>query len=205
MKISSIFSLFFLVFSPFLHSVNEESGFSGGSKYRENIAQIVDMVLQDGYSHGLSRLTDIERVQVLEKIINDREIESFFVDFMSKKMQLEQSYNTLTVMAEKADYIKDVSILSFVASAALLNLYFGGLIETGKAKLSFKNILLCSSSLSGLSTVIAYFLGYKYQEEKTNFVENNDFALMKENESAINNLLINRIVNAIHQVVDSRA
>jgi hypothetical protein len=199
----------FLVFSFFglIGSSFDETSFSPAyvSKYSESITQIVDMVLQDGYSHGMSQLNEEERKQVLAKIISDEEIKEFFIQFMIKKVNLEKEYSSLLVFSERAESLKNNSLISFVLFSSLLNLYFGDLLSFERSRqLIVKNSLIFGSLVSGVFFLISGFFENQYKEKKKYFSENVEFLAVKEDESTINHLLITKIISVVNQVVDAR-
>lgn len=175
------------------------------SKYIESITQIVDMVLQDGYNHGMSHLNEEEREQVLVKIVSDDEIKNFFIQFMAKKVNLEKEYSSLLVSFERTESLKNNSLILFVLSSSLLNLYFSNwLISEEHRKLIAKNFLVFTSLVSGIVVFISGFLENQYKERKKNFSENVEFLGIKEDEAIMNNLLITKIISVVNQIVASR-
>lgn len=202
--------IFFLVFFSFFGmncDALDDASFSPAylSKYTESITQIVDMVLQDGYSHGMSHLNEEERKQVLVKIVSDDEIKNFFIQFMAKKVNLEKEYSSLLVSSERTESLKNNSLVLFVLSSSLLNLYFGNWLTSEQhRKLLAKNFLVFTSFVSGIVVFISGFLENQYKEKKKYFSENAEFLGIKDDEATINHLLITKIISVVNQIVDSR-
>ena len=207
MKYLAFVSFLVFLFFGLIGSSFDEPSFSPAyvSKYSESITQVVDMVLQDGYSHGMSQLNEEERKQVLAKIISDEEIKEFFIQFMTKKVNLEKEYSSLLVFSERAESLKNNSLISFVLFSSLLNLYFGDLLRfEGSRQLIVKNSLIFGSLVSGVFFLISGFFENRYKEKKKYFSENVEFLAVKEDESTINHLLITKIISVVNQVVDAR-
>lgn len=182
-----------------------EEGSLGNHSYVVTMTKIVDSVLNDGYAHGMPLLSDEERQQVVSKIVFDHEIKGLSLEFIMQRAALKEHYDNLVFSMEKAAAVKNKSIVSFVVSTSLLNLYFNNWLVTNTSmKLFFKNALVVSSLLSSIIVFLSNAFEARAKEERDNFSENNKFLAVQEYETKINDLLMKKIVNFVNEVVQAR-
>jgi hypothetical protein len=192
---------FLLLVSFSVYSIHPENDEQFSQSYENAISQVVEMVLADSENYGIHSLTHEQRSKVLSKIINDVEIKDFFMSFLSKRMDLEKEYNRLSVSIDSVAFLKDKSVMVFLLSTGLLNLYLGNWLSISNAsRFSLKNILVGSSFVSALVAFSSALVEGNWKDAKKNFSEGEAFLAIKEDEIIIKNLLITKIIDAVAQV-----
>lgn len=198
---SLVLSLFFIFFLALdagdFHSEEDKEIYK---KFVNSMVQVIDMVLQDAYENGVAHLTEKERQLVINSVIADSEIKSVVTTLLKKKYKLQDIIRIVSENSETVDSVKKMTALPFFVSLGLVS-FLNVCQEKSGSKL--KNILHSSLGVSSLLLFACYSFEL-YFSSKKRFLTDYSQSLVLEEESKVNTTLINKIVEVIYAVLDSK-
>lgn len=167
-------------------------------KFINIVVQLVDIILNDAYSNGIPPITDKERESIINSIIQDTEIQSFFSSFIKNQNMIQLELNRIEAKIKRTSNIRNIAFTAYFLSHSIL--IFSKFFEYSR----FLNIMQYFFGSSALIAGIASWNNLSYENQKYNLIELYNTKNKDEDMVAKNSVLINKIVYLIQEIIEKR-